>query len=238
MTSTSFRDALDAAFLKCRNMDASLSERLAAFGEALRKFDPSYADAVARLIDHLQERGAGASAPGPGDTMPDFLLPDDTGKLVGLEQLLVPGPVALAFHRGHWCPYCRINADALAKAQAAARADGAQIVAITPERQEFSKMLKPGPDAPIPVLIDMDNGYALSLDLVFWVGEEMMRLMAAAGRDLSTYQGNESWLLPIPATFVVGQDGVIKERFLDPDYRKRMAIEDLLEGLKRARQDT
>lgn len=238
MTSTSFRDALDAAFLKCRNMDASLSERLAAFGEALRKFDPSYADAVARLIDHLQERRAGASAPGPGDPMPDFLLPDDTGRLVGLEQLLELGPVALAFHRGHWCPYCRINADALAKAQAAARADGAQIVAITPERQQFSKILKPGADAPIRVLTDMDNGYALSLDLVFWVGEEMMRLMAAAGRDLSAYQGNESWLLPIPATFVVGQDGIIKERFLDPDYRKRMAIEDLLEGLKRARQDT
>ena len=49
---------------------------------------------------------------------------------------------------------------------------------------------------------------------------------------LPQYQGNDSWMLPIPATFVVGQDGRIKARFVDPDYRKRMAIEDLIAALK------
>ena len=56
--------------------------------------------------------------------------------------------------------------------------------------------------------------------------------MQEIGRDLPRYQGNESWMLPIPATFVVGQDGRIKARFIDPDYRKRMAVEELIEAMK------
>jgi peroxiredoxin len=56
----------------------------------------------------------------------------------------------------------------------------------------------------------------------------------AIGRVLPNYQGNDSWMLPIPATFVVGKDGRIKARFVDPDYRKRMTVEELLEALKQA----
>jgi len=77
----------------------------------------------------------------------------------------------------------------------------------------------------------MDNGYALSLNLAIWLGTEMQKMMADR-QDLPTYQGNSSWMLPIPATFVVGQDGRVKARFVDPDYRKRMAIEDLLAALR------
>jgi peroxiredoxin len=60
-------------------------------------------------------------------------------------------------------------------------------------------------------------------------------MIAEAGWDLPTYQGNAAWMLPIPATFVVGTDGKVKARFVDPDYRKRMAIEDMLEALRRER---
>ena len=80
----------------------------------------------------------------------------------------------------------------------------------------------------------MDNGYAMSLNLVMWVGTEMQDLMPKAGVDLPLYQGNESWMLPIPATFVVGTDGVIKARHVDPDYRKRIEVDDLLAALKSA----
>jgi peroxiredoxin len=83
-----------------------------------------------------------------------------------------------------------------------------------------------------PILSDMDNGYAMSLNLAIWVGHEMEEYMTGIGRSLPAYQGNESWTLPIPATFVVGRDGRIKARFVDPDYRKRMAIEDLIAALK------
>jgi peroxiredoxin len=77
----------------------------------------------------------------------------------------------------------------------------------------------------------MDNGYAMSLNLAIWVGAEMEEFMTKIGRVLPQYQGNDSWLLPIPATFVVGTDGRIKSRFVDPDYRKRMTIEELIGAL-------
>jgi peroxiredoxin len=60
-------------------------------------------------------------------------------------------------------------------------------------------------------------------------------MISSAGRDIPDYQGNSSWMLPIPATFVVGRDGRIKARFVDPDYRKRMAIEDMIAALRSSR---
>ena len=85
--------------------------------------------------------------------------------------------------------------------------------------------------APFLVLTDMDNGYAMSLGLAIWVGDEMQKVIAER-HQLPEYQGNDAWVLPIPATFVVGQDRRIKARFVDPDYRKRMAIEDLLAAMR------
>jgi peroxiredoxin len=81
----------------------------------------------------------------------------------------------------------------------------------------------------------MDNGYALSLDLVMWVGPDMEKLMAEGGIDLPRYQDNSSWFLPIPATFVVGADGFIAARSVDPDYRKRMQTDELLAALRQVR---
>jgi peroxiredoxin len=83
-----------------------------------------------------------------------------------------------------------------------------------------------------PILTDMDNGYAMSLNLAIWVGAEMKEYMTSIGRNLPDYQGNDSWILPIPATFVVGQDGRIRACFADPDYRQRMTIEDLIAALQ------
>jgi peroxiredoxin len=166
--------------------------------------------------------------------MPNFILPDELGQLVSLESLLEKGPVAVTFHRGHWCPYCRINTRALAEAQDQITAEGGQVAAIMPDREHFTAGLKSESEAPFPILTDFDNGYALSLGLAFWVGEEMQNLMTRAGWDVSRSQGSDTWLLPVPATFVVGTDGEVKARFVDPDYRKRMTIEDLLSALRSA----
>jgi peroxiredoxin len=167
--------------------------------------------------------------------MPPFHLPDEAGRIVSLDGLLSKGPVAVTFHRGHWCPYCRLNTNALAKAQKEIDDEGSQIVAIMPDRQQFAEAFKTESKARFPILTDMDNGYALSLNLVIWVGAEMERMISAAGSDIPNYQGNTSWMLPIPATFVVGKDGKVKARFVDPDYRKRMAIEDMIAALRSAR---
>jgi peroxiredoxin len=235
MTSKPLVEALEEAFEHCRDMDASLNERLQAVADAVRTLGPTFAEAVERLIARLKRSDAGAAAPRPGDPMPPFILPDETGRLVSLEQLLTNGPTAVVFHRGHWCPYCRISADALARAHEKIEDDGGQIVAIMPDRQRFAAEFKAKAGAPFPILTDVDNGYALSLNLTIWVGAEMQGVLAATGRDLPAYQGNDAWMLPIPATFVVGIDGKIKARFVDPDYRRRMAIEDLLQALERAR---
>jgi peroxiredoxin len=235
MTNSPFANVQEA-FLYCRDMDASLSERLETFSNVVRALRPEMQEAVDRMVERLKSSFAGEAAPKSGETMPPFTLPDETGRLVSLEELLVSGPVAVTFHRGHWCPYCRINTRALSEAQGKIAAIGAQIVAIMPDRQQFAATFKTDAGLDYPVLTDIDNGYALTLNLAVWVGGELEKLMAASGRDLPRYQGNDAWFLPIPATFVLGADGTIKERFIDPDYRRRMTVEYLLEALKTAQK--
>ena len=235
MTSQSTISAaeLDAAFERCRDMDGPINERLAVYAAALQRINPDFAKAVERLIKRLRANDCGDGAPVVGDVMPDFALPDDAGRIVRLDELLHDGPIAVMFHRGHWCPYCRINLTAIAKHSDDIRSIGGNIVVVTPERQEFAELFRSETASPFPVLSDLDNGYALSLNLVIWVGRELEKMMAERGRALPDYQGNDSWMLPIPATFVVGQDGRIKARFVDPDYRTRMDLDQLIEALKR-----
>jgi peroxiredoxin len=235
MTSRPLADALEDAFQHCRDMDASLSERLDSLAKTVRRLSPPFADAVDRLITRLQQSDAGKNAPQVGEPMPPFHLPDEAGRIVSLDELLSKGPVAVTFHRGHWCPYCRLNTNALAQAQKEIESEGSQIVAIMPDRQQFAEEFKTESKARFPVLTDMDNGYALSLNLVIWVGTEMAQMISSVGRDIPNYQGNASWMLPIPATFVVGMDGEVKARFVDPDYRRRMAIEDMIRALRSVR---
>jgi peroxiredoxin len=227
---------VEEAFRLCRDLDASLNERLGCFAGAVAKLNPIFGDAVDRLVQRLKAADAGSAAPQVGEPMPPFLLPDDSGHLVGLEQLLERGPVALTFHRGHWCPFCRISINALTQAQSELEANGGHVVAIMPDRQAFTREAKQVAKAPFPILTDMDNGYALSLNLAIWVGAEMQEMMARQGQDLARAQGNDSWMLPIPATFVVARDGRIAARFVDPDYRKRMTIAEIGEAFRRARQ--
>jgi len=166
--------------------------------------------------------------------MPPFAMPDEQGHLVRLDVLLAEGPLAMTFHRGHWCPYCRINTRAFAEAQERIASNGANLAAIIPDRQRFAALLKAEGEARYPVLTDIDNGYALSLNLAIWVGDEMQKILESGGRQLPDYQGNNAWVLPIPATFVIARDGTITARFIDPDFRKRVAIKDLLKALQDA----
>jgi peroxiredoxin len=233
MTTPAFT-SLGEAFLYCRDMDASLSERLDAFSSATRYLNPGYQEAVDRLVSRLKAHDAGQAAPKPGEPMPLFAMPDEQGHLVTLDALLAEGPLAMTFHRGHWCPYCRISTRALSKAQERVASEGANLAAIMPERQRFAAVFKAEGEVRYPVLTDMDNGYALSLNLAIWVGDEMQKILESGGRQLPDYQGNNAWVLPIPATFVIARDGTITARFIDPDFRKRVAIEDLLKALQDA----
>src|SRR3974377_459881 len=127
MTSKPLAEALEEAFRHCRDMDASLSERLGSLARVVRTLSPPFADAVDRLIARLQQSGAGESAPQVGEPLPPFHLPDEAGHMVGLDELRSNGPVAVTFHRGHWCPYCRLNTVALAQAQKEIEHEGSRI---------------------------------------------------------------------------------------------------------------
>jgi peroxiredoxin len=234
MTETKLSEILEESFVRCRDLEAPLADRLQAFANELRRLGPRFAAAVDALVSRLAESHAGATTPKVGEPMPAFLLPDDQGRLVRLEDLLGKGPVALAFNRGHWGPYCRINVDALARAEKEVAAEDRHVAAIVPDRQKFAVWLRSEAKAPFPVLTDIDNGYAMTLDLAFYVGDELKHMMVSSGWDPSVSQGTDNWMLPIPATFIIGTDGIIHARFIDPDYRMRMAIEDLLAALRSA----
>jgi peroxiredoxin len=222
---------LAQAFEEALAMDAPLSARLASYVQALRDLGSPYATAYDRLVAQLVSGDAGASAPKPGEPMPPFMLPSDRGTLISLDELLCQGPVVVSFNRGHWCPLCRLELAALTRIHERAKAHGGQIVSIVPERQPFAQKIKTKFNVPFPVVSDIDNGYALSLGLVMWVGKEVCGLYARDGVNLPEFSGGGGWFLPIPATFVVGRDGRVLARFVDPDFRKRMEVDAIVGAL-------
>jgi len=234
MTESKLTDLLEDAFVRCRNLEVPLADRLQAFANEVRGLGPHFQTAIDALVNRLAQSNAGATAPKVGEPMPAFLLSDEQGRLVRLEDFLREGPVALAFNRGHWCPYCRINIDALARAEEEVGAEHRHVVAIVPDRQKFAMWLKSDAKAPFPILTDIDNGYAMTLGLAIYVGDELKQMMVSSGSNPAVSQGTDNWMLPIPATFIVGTDGIVRGRFVDPDYRTRMAIEDMLAALRSA----
>jgi peroxiredoxin len=218
-------ESADSLFERLRRSGLPLNKQLEQVSARLEKSDPHYARAYDQLVTRLTRSQAGDNAPRKGEQMPDFLLPDESGHLVSLKALIATGPVVIAFLRGHWCPYCRLNAAALAKIEKAIFP--AQIVAISAETGAFAKSLREESGAGFPFLTDVGNGYALTLGLSFWLGEDLEKMLYADACDIPTYNGAEGWFLPIPAVFIVGKDGLVKERYVNPDFRQRMEIDAL-----------
>jgi peroxiredoxin len=225
-------NSLEDAFHRICISEAPLSERLSSFSEVVRQFGRPFAEVYDDLVERIRSGEAGKAAPMPGDVMPPFLLPDGNNQLVSLDALLKDGPVVISFNRGHWCEYCLIELAAFRAALSEFSRTGARVVSIMPEAQSFISLTQH--HEAFPILADIDNGYALSLGLAIWLGEDVRRLYLEHGLHLETYQGNDTWLLPIPATFVVGRNGRIIDRFVDPDFRNRMDIADILSALNRS----
>lgn len=223
---------LAEAFEDICRMEAPLGERLAAYAAKLRELNYPFAEAYDSLVARLMAGEVGSQAPGRGEPMPPFMLPSHVGRLVTLDDLLGRGPVVISLNRGHWCPFCKIELTALAQHGDAIRELGGEAVSIMPETQRYTRPLGASLGSGLVILSDIDNGYALSLGLVMAVGEKVRALLQGRGVHLADYQQNESFYLPLPATFVVGRDGVIIDRFVDPDFRRRMEPEDVLKALK------
>lgn len=196
---------------------------------------PDFAAAYDRLVQRLSALDRGEIGPQVGDRMPSFVLPDTDGRVVTLDSLLRSGPAVVSFNRGHWCPYCKIDLRSLAACHDRIRQLGASVVSIMPDSARFTSDYARDNELPFPVLSDVDLGYSLSLDLMFWVGEEIQRLYQEAGVSLDTYHGNQGYFLPIAAKFIVGQDGLIKAREVNLEFRARMEPEAIIEVLKQLR---
>lgn len=222
---------LAAAFADICVMDAPLNVRLSAYAAKLRELNFPFADAYDDLVARLYAGEVGRDAPSVGERMPAFVLPSQSGALVSLDDLTSNGTVVLSFNRGHWCPFCKIELRALAEYHRELTRHGAQAVSIMPDRQAFAAELRVWTQESLMILTDIDNGYALSLGLVMWVGENLKALMKGRGYHLDAYHGNDGWFLPVPATFVLGKDSYIRARFVDPDFRKRMEIDEILAAI-------
>lgn len=210
-------------------MDLPLEARLHRIAAEVRQKAPQFAEAVDTFVGRLEAAQAGSGAPQVGEPMPGFTMPDQDGNLVSLDALLAQGPVVLAFHRGHWCPYCRLNMVGLAEIQH--KIGDAQIVAISSELSRYTRELRSEAKAEFPFLTDIDGGFVLSINLAVWVDDFMSGLIAGAGWDVPGYQGGEAWILPIPAVFILDENGIVRTRHVDPDYRRRMELDQVVEGV-------
>ena len=226
---------LAEAFGDVCKMDAPLNERLAAYADTLRELNFPFAEAYDDLVARLKAGGIGAAAPLVGEMMPSFRLPAHPRRLVTLDEILSAGPAVISFNRGHWCPFCKIELSTIAQHQDAIAARGAQLITIIPDRQQFASQLPGEVLRAFVVLSDIDNAYALSMGLAIWLGERLAQLMQGRGHRLHEYQGNEGWFVPLPATFVVGANGRVLARHVDPEFRQRMEIDEILAALESGR---
>lgn len=167
-----------------------------------------------------------------GAAAPDFTLPGVNGEQVSLAKLLTDGPVVLAFYRGGWCPYCNLELRALQAALADITAAGATLVAISPQLPDNSLSTAEKLELAFPVLSDVGNVVAREYGLVFSLPEDLRSVYDGFGIDLPAANGDQTFELPVPATFVIDRDGSVAWRFVDPDYTHRGDPADVLAAVK------
>lgn len=208
----------------------ALSERLEAIARDMRTSNPEGMAVVDRFIARLEVARAGTAAPALGDCLPGFMLPDHEGRLVDLADLVGERPLILVFHRGHWCPYCRMTIATLVEAQP--RLAPARLVAISAEMQRFTRRIRAEAGARFRFLSDMDAAYAASIGLTITIEPALREILERSGKRVPDFQGTQSWILPIPAVFVLDRQGIVRVRHVDPDYRRRMEIDDLVAAVR------
>ncbi|QUY45072.1 peroxiredoxin-like family protein [Acaryochloris marina] len=213
----------------------SLATELQAVTENVRQKAPENVfSTMEAATAKLAATGITDQALQPGQTMPDFELPDATGKLVSSSELRTQGLLLISFYRGNWCPYCNLELQALQAHLDKITAQGATLVAISPEVPDQSLTTQEKFDLKFPVLTDIGNKVARQFGLVFTLDESLRPIYESFGIDVPTHNGDQSFELPIPATYLVAADGTVLNRFIDVDYRERLAPETALTWLQAA----
>ncbi len=167
-----------------------------------------------------------------GEKAPDFTLLDVFGKPVSLSELLQHGPVVVTFYRGEWCPFCNLQLRAYQNILPQIQALGASLVAISPQTPDHSLSTVEKKELTFTVLSDVGNSVARQYKIVFALPEQFRTMYTSIGSDVPTFDGDSSWELPMPGTFIVAQDGTIRLAFVHEDHTRRLEPAALLESLR------
>jgi peroxiredoxin len=200
-----------------------LQQKLDAFKAEFLRTAPAGRPALYETkIEELRASFALDRAIRTGEQAPEFTLPDQRGKGVSLATLLGSGPAVVTFYRGGWCPYCNIQLRAHQAVLPAMTALGARLVAISPQLPDGSLSTAEANELTFDVLSDVGNRVARSFGLVWSLSEELREALRSNNKALPGINGDDSWELPVPATYVVGRDGRVALAAVDVDYRNRL----------------
>lgn len=213
---------------------------------------PSYQDGLSSLIQQLTQilpadkltifnhdaRQLGLSYPSPlklavGNKAPPFALPNATGKMVSLSDLLQHGAVVLTFYRGIWCPYCNLQLKSYQQILPLINETGAQLVAISPMTPDHSLQMLNSNTLEFEVLSDVGNRVARQYTQVIVNPQTSIHAMQELGYDFYQFYGDTTAELPVPATFVIARDGTIVFASSNGgDYRQRVEPRIILDALE------
>jgi peroxiredoxin len=202
-----------------------LQDKLDAFTDGLLKSGAIPKDVVETLFKATADVVASKEAEKAlkaGQPAPTFALKDADGNVFDSRKLLAAGPLVLTFYRGVWCPYCNIELKALEEARPLIEAKGASLVALSMQNAPNSRRSARENGLGFPILVDRHGTVADAFDLRFELSVAVVKIYRdVLKNDLEAYNDDRSWTLPMPARFVVGQDGVIAYAEVNPDFTRR-----------------
>jgi len=209
-----------------------LQEAIAAYNLAKQERVPSEILAsMAEATESLKATGIEDRAVKTGDTMPDFVLPNQHGEPRRLQDYLAESSVVLNIYRGGWCPYCNMEMKALHDVLPEIEARGAILIGMAPETPDKAMATATRNEIAIDILSDTGNLVSERLGLVFTLPHALRAIYAKIGVDLSAYNGDDSFTLPVPATYIIGRDGVIHYDFVNADYTLRLEPNEIVANL-------
>ena len=167
-----------------------------------------------------------------GDRFPDFELPNQQGQVRRFSDYLQESPVVLNVYRGGWCPYCNLEMKALHDALPQIERQGARLVGLTPETPDKAMQTAERHRMRIDILSDAKNRVSERLGLVFELPEVLRPIYQNLGIDLPEYNGDDSFKLPVPATYIIRQDGTVVHAFVNADYTQRLEPAEIVARLQ------
>jgi len=185
-----------------------------------------------RAIGELFATGIEEKLVRPGDSAPAFALPDASGKLVRSTDLLALGPLVVCFFRGRWCPYCVTELETWRDLFPAVRERGALLVAISPQTVRQNDFTVTQHTLPFPLLRDEGAAVAAGFGAAYSVPDYMQGYYRSILVNIPYINGEQSWRLPVPATFMLDRSGVVRWSQGHADFRVRPEPAEVLKALE------